>query len=504
MVESGIGEREYRRRIRAWTLYDWANSAFATTILAAVLPIYYSRVAAATLSSPAQATAWWSAGLSVSLLLVAVTSPILGTVSDIVRGKKPLLALFAGLGVLATGLLVLVQKGDWILASLLFVFGRIGFAGSITFYDALLPHVARLEDQDRVSSLGYAVGYLGGGVLLAVNVVMLQVLPGTWGARLSFLSVAVWWALFSIPIFRRVPEPPATTARLAPGETAIGVSFRRLASTFRRAREYRELFKFLLAFFIYIDAVGTIISLAAIYGAELGLGSTEMILALLLVQFLGIPFSMLFGNLPTEGRRHRPFTLAFLIYNAVALPALGIVGGALGPDRPSLALTLGAIVALEAVGLGLSFLLGPLLLRRAALSMDTRRSLLLALVVYSVIAVWGFFLHTALEFWCLAFMVSTVQGASQALSRSLYAGMVPAGKSGEFFGLFSVMEKFASVLGPLVFVISVALFNTSRPAVLSLIVFFAVGAWLLLKVDVEAGRRRAREEEAAEVGGAAG
>jgi UMF1 family MFS transporter len=193
----GIDEQEYRRRIRAWTMYDWANSAFATTILAAVLPVYFSQVAGATLPSAARATSYWSFGLSLSLLIVAILSPILGTVSDVMRGKKRFLAIFAGIGIAGTALLVLVGTGDWILASILAIIGRIGFNGANSFYDALLPHVARAEDRDQVSARGYAMGYLGGGLLLAVNVVMIQLLPGTWGARLSFLSVAIWWAAFS-------------------------------------------------------------------------------------------------------------------------------------------------------------------------------------------------------------------------------------------------------------------------------------------------------------------
>ncbi|HSR34761.1 MAG TPA: MFS transporter, partial [Anaerolineae bacterium] len=292
---------EYRRRVNAWCMYDWANSAFATTILAAVLPIYYSQVAGATLSSEATATAYWSLGLSISLLIVAILSPILGTVSDVMRGKKRFLAIFAGIGIVATALLVLIATGDWLLASILAILGRVGFSGSITFYDALLPHVADQQDRDRVSARGYALGYLGGGILLAINVVMIQILPGTWGPRLSFLSVAIWWAVFSIPVFRRVPEPPAATATLASGENVLTVSFKRLGDTFKDIRRYRELFKYLIAFLIYNDGIGTIIGVAAIYGAELGFGSIELVLALLLVQFVAGPYSLIFGRLPTKG-----------------------------------------------------------------------------------------------------------------------------------------------------------------------------------------------------------
>ena len=660
---SSISEDEYKRRIRAWTMYDWANSAFATTILAAVLPVYYSQVAGASLPSPAIATAYWSTGLSVSLFIVALLSPILGTISDVMRGKKRFLAVFVCVGVVATGLMILVSTGDWLLASLLFVFGRIGFTGANVFYDALLPHVAREEDQDRVSTRGYAMGYLGGGLLLAINIAMIQFLPGTWGPRVSFLSVALWWAVFSIPVFRRVPEPPAATADL--GEVTsrvsawlqiIGISFRRLSATFRDIRQYRELFKYLIAFLIYNDGIGTIIGVAAIYGAELGFDSVSLILALLLVQFVGIPFSLIFGRLPSPKGSRRPFFLAFVLFNLIALPLAGILGSRLlpstingapqepylptaaavgegslspgdaayqlvgewetlelgpeevggeetvfyalsaspedrmtltfngqeveiiyssGPDQgifavemdglpledadtgqaleidtyhptlryglrstfmaaepgehtlslintgqkhpdstgigfgiskatvlppirtSNLGLILGMIVAVELVGLLLAALLGRPLFQGLAQTLDTKRSILLALLVYSVIAIWGFFLNSVVEFWFLAWMVAIVQGGSQALSRSLYASLSPAAKSGEFFGLFGIMEKFSAILGPLVFAGAVATFGSSRPAVLGIIVFFFLGGYLLTRVDVATGRKLARAEDEA-------
>ena len=654
-----IDEKEYSRRVWAWTMYDWANSAFATTILAAVLPIYFSQVAGATLPSAATATAYWSTGLSVSLLIIAVLSPILGTISDVMRGKKPFLAVFAGIGIVSTALLILVGTGDWVLASIFGILGRIGFSGANTFYDALLPHVAREADRDRVSARGYAMGYLGGGLLLAINIVMIQLLPGTWGARLSFFSVAIWWGVFSIPLFRRVPEPPAATARLAAGENVISVSFKRLAETLKDIRQYRELFKFLLGFLIYNDGIGTIIGVAAIYGAELGFGSLELILALLLVQFVGIPYSLIFGRLPSQNEVRRPFFLAFVLFNLLALPLVGIAGtrllpsqvtgtppprfassataagqgvylstdkrlvtsgmwsdqevsatelggetsaiyrlasdpeaqasftfngerveltyssgphggiwaahmdgqplidpesgepwsidayhptlrygeqvmlaasapgehtlalvntgrrapesrgGQLGlaqievlpPSRQSnLLVIIALIAAVELVGLLLSWVAGPLLFSRLATGIDTRRAILLALLVYTVIAIWGFFLDSVIEFWFLAWMVSVVQGGSQALSRSLFSAMSPAFKSGEFFGLFGIMEKFSAVIGPLVFAFAVANFGSSRPAVLSIVAFFIIGGYLLTRVNVDAGRRVARAEDAALLG----
>ena len=493
----GISENEYTRRIRAWTLYDWANSAFATTILAAVLPIYYSQVAGATLSSPAVATSYWSFGLSLSLFITAILAPILGTISDVMRGKKKFLSFFVGMGVLGTGLLVLVETGDWMLASILFIVGRVGFTGANVFYDALLPHVAREEDRDRVSTRGYAMGYLGGGILLAINVAMIQFLPGTWGPRISFLSVAVWWAVFSIPVFRQVPEPPAATVKPSAGENVITISFKRLWATLKDIRHYRELFKYLIAFLIYNDGIGTIIGVAAIYGAELGFGSLELVLALLLVQFVGIPFSLIFGRLPSADDPKRHFYLAFIVINIVMLPLVGILGARLLPASMTsdLLSVLGMVILVEMVCALFALLLGPLF-RGLADSMDTKRSILLALMMYVVIAMWGYVLGTVIEFWFLAWMVAIVQGGSQALSRSLYAKMSPASKSGEFFGLFGIMEKFSAILGPLVFAFAVALFGSSRPAVLSIIVFFIVGGFILTRVNVQEGQRVAMEEDA--------
>lgn len=650
-----INPAEYQRRIRAWTMYDWANSAFATTILAAVLPVYYSQVAGATLSSPAIATAYWTTGLSISLLIVAVLSPILGTISDIMRGKKRFLSIFIGLGIVGTGLLVLVDTGDWLLASILFMLGRIGFAGANVFYDALLPHVARAEDLDSVSARGYAMGYLGGGLLLAINIVMIQFLEGTWGARLSFLSVAIWWLVFSIPLFLRVPEPPAATARLEQGETVLKATFTRLWETIKHIRQYRELFKYTIAFLIYIDGIGTIIEVAAIYGAELGFGSTELILALLLVQFVGIPFALIFGRLPSAGEARRPLFLAFILLNMIALPVAGIAGRALlpsqvsgtpapkfeasekflgegayslterrisyqgswnvetisgeqtgsgdvdyltntsandrltipfhgqsvrltysaGPDygiaafeldgqplldettrepivldgysavprygktillqatqagehiltvintgtrnqnssaskvgvasieilprarQSNLGIILGMVIGVELISLILAWLLGKRLFERYVHLFDTKRSILLSLAVYSVIAIWGFFLNSVVEFWFLAWMVATVQGGSQALSRSLFSMLAPATKSGEFFGLFGVMEKFSAIIGPLLFALAARSFNSSRPAILSIIAFFLIGGYLLTRVDVQAGRKVAQAEDQA-------
>ena len=496
-IAQPTSHHEYQRRIRAWTMYDWANSAFVTTILAAVLPIYYSQVAGATLPSPALATAYWSTGLSISLFIVALLSPVLGTISDVMRGKKRFLAVFIGIGVVSTGLLVFVQTGDWLLASILFVLGRIGFTAANVFYDAILPHVAQEEDRDRVSAQGFALGYLGGGLLLTLNLLMIRYIPGTWGERLSFLSVAVWWAVFSIPLFLRIPEPPAATAELTSGENVVTVSFKRLWSTLKDVRSYRELFISLLAILIYADGIGTIIGVAAIYGAELGFSSVELGLALLLVQFIAVPYSLIFGRLPDPEAKQRPFFLAFVIFNMLVLPLAGVVAKHLLPAGLNPWQVIVLIFAIQLLGLLLSWLFGKRLFSTYVNRLDTRNCILLALAVYTVIAAWGYFVSSVIEFWFIAWMVAVVQGGSQALSRSLFSKMVPASKSGEFFGLFSVMEKFSTIIGPLIFAFAVVWFGSSRPAVLSLTVFFIIGGWILSRVDVDAGIRLAQAEDAA-------
>jgi UMF1 family MFS transporter len=297
MSVSSVAGRAYKRVVNAWCMYDWGSSAFSTTIEAAVLPVYFEQIVAAGLPGNT-ATIYWGYTNAVSLLIAALLAPILGSIADYTGGKKRFLTIFAVLGIVATALMVLIDSGDWPLALALFLLGSIGLGASYVFYDSLLPHVARPDDIDYVSSKGYALGYLGGGILLAVNILMIQVIwaDSTLGPRLSFLTVAFWWAVFSIPLLRRVPEPPANTAGIGEGVSPLAAGFRRVGQTFREIRKYRQLFLFLLAFWLYNDGIGTIIKMATIYGAEIGIGMIDLIGALLLTQFVGIPFSLLFGK----------------------------------------------------------------------------------------------------------------------------------------------------------------------------------------------------------------
>ncbi|GAP22890.1 MFS transporter [Leptolinea tardivitalis] len=424
-------EKDHKKIINAWAMYDWANSAFATTIMAAVLPVYYASVAAANLPGNS-ATVYWAYTTSISLLIAAIASPILGALADFSGSKKRLLALFAFIGVLGTALLYFVKTGDWLMASIFFIVGDLGFAGSLVFYDSLLPHIASGEEMDQVSSKGYALGYLGGGLLLAVNLVMIMLAPKELTglmSRLSFLSVAIWWFVFTIPLLKYVPEPDR---HIMAGEEEINplkASFGRLGRTFKEIRKYRQLFIFLIAFWFYNDGIGTIIKMATIYGAEIGIGQTTLIGTLLMVQFVAIPFAFLFGWL--------------------------------------------------------------------AKKIGTKKSIYLSLLIYTLIAIFGYFMQQEWHFWALGFAVATVQGGSQALSRSLFGRMMPKSKSAEFFGFFSVSEKFAGIAGPFVFGVVGQLVGHSRLSIVSLIIFFIIGAILLSRVNVEEGIAIAEKEEAA-------
>ena len=411
----------------SWCMYDWANSAFATTMMAAVLPAYYSMVAAADLGKTG-ASSYWGYTNTIAMFIMAIVAPVLGAMADHGGTRKKYLGVFASVGVLCTGFMVLVSTGDWLMASILYIVARIGFAGGNIFYDALLPHVAGKDRIDQVSAYGFGLGYLGGGILLTLNLAVVTkpclfgIPDAEWGSRLSFLSVAVWWAVFSIPLFKNVAEPPI---RRIEGESRnpLKAGCQRLGSTFGAIKQFREAFKFLIAFWLYNDGIGTIIVMAVVFGAEVGIGQSTLIGAILAVQFIGFPCSILFGRL----------------------------AGHLG----------------------------------------ARNCILLGLIVYTGIAISGYFLSTPLHFWTLAFLVGTVQGGTQALSRSLFGSMIPRFRTAEFFGFYDVSSKFAGIFGPLLFGILGQLTGSGRLGIIALIIFFIAGGVLLLQVNQDEGMRAA-------------
>ena len=418
-----------RPELRAWAMYDWANSAFWSTVVTAVFPPFFSSFAANGLS-PVEATERFAWGTTIAAVIIAFLGPVFGAVADYHAVKKRLLATFMVIGVVATALMVTIVQGAWVFALFLFIVANIGISMSLVFYDSLLPHVARPDEVDRVSTAGFAVGFFGGGILLLINLAWILSpatfgLPGTVAAiKLSFLSVAVWWLVFSIPLLRGVPEPPGVTGpQEGSDRNPVVLAFSQAWATFQELRGYRQAFLMLVAFLLYNDGIQTMIRMSSVYGAEIGLNQTALIGAFVIVQFVGVPCSFAFGALA---------------------------------DR------IGAKPALYG-----------------------------ALAVYTGISALAYFMTSEWHFFALAILVGVVQGGSQALSRSLFARMIPKHKSSEYFGFFSVFEKFAGIAGPALFAASVTVFGSSRSAVLSVVAFFIAGALVLTRVNVAEGEEQA-------------
>jgi UMF1 family MFS transporter len=426
----------HRRELRAWALYDVANSAWMTTVGTTVFPPFFVALATAAGMSEAVAGSRFAFASSFSVVLVGCIGPLLGAIADFRGAKNAFLAAFVAAGVASTAAMAFIVSGRWAFALALFVVSNVAIFSSLAFYNALLPAVARPDEVDRVSTAGFALGYLGGGALLAANLAMIAapsrfLLAGQDEAiRVSFLSVAAWWALFSIPLFLWVKEP---APRLEGGESgtegAVSVARRRLRETFRELRAHRDAGVVLLAFLVYNDAVNTIIKMGVIFGGLIGIPLSSMMVTLVVVQLVGVPFSFAFGALA---------------------------------DR-----------------------------------IGAKRAIFVALAVYTGISVYAFVLRTAAQFLVLGVLVGTVQGGAQALGRSLFATLVPRHKAGEMFGFFGVFDRFGGVMGTFVFGVVLNLTGSPRPAILTLVVFFVLGAFLLSLVDVERGRRVAREAEAA-------
>lgn len=418
---------ERRRAQNAWCLYDWANSAFATSVVSAILPVYFASVASKSMAKH-EATALWGYASAAALALTAVLSPIAGALADQTRRRKPILLVCVLAGVAGTLTLAAAPNDAW--WSLLAAFGVafIAFATGNVLYDSLLPAVADEHEMDAISSRGFAWGYLGGGLLLAVHLALVLMpkkfgLPDAGAAtRVAFASVAVWWLAFSLPLFRDVPEPQAAAERVPVG-ALLRNTIAQLLRTTAHLRERRDLFTFLIAFWLYSDGIGTIIKMATIYGAEVGIEQKDLIGALLMVQILAAPAAILFGRM----------------------------------SRP----------------------LGP------------KRAVMIGIAGYTGISVFAYFLATPLHFWILAAMVALFQGGTQALSRSMFASLVPREQTGELFGFYSVSEKLAGVVGPILFGVVTQLSGGGRLATLTLLPLFLGGAWMLSRVDLARGRREA-------------
>ena len=403
-----------RRAALSWAFYDWANSAFALIVISAFFPLFLKQYWNVD-GDPTASTLQLGLANSAASIVVALLAPILGAIADRGSAKKMYLAVCTVIAVAMTAALSLVARGDWPTAVALFVVASIGFSAANVFYDALLVDVAHGEHLHYVSAFGFGLGYLGGGLLFAFNVVM-TLWPQQFGltdsaqaVRVSFLLVAAWWALFTIPLLLFVRE--ARSSQRTDSRNAVMDGLRQLAATFRQLRSLRVAWLFLLAYWFYIDGVYTIARMAIDYGMALGFDPKNLIVALLITQFVGFPASLAFGY------------------------------------------------AGERVG--------------------AKPAIFVAIAAYAGATVWSGFMTEVWEFYALATAIGLVQGGVQSLSRSFYARIIPPAQAGEFFGFFNMVGKFAAVLGPLLMGVAGALTGSPRLAILAVLLLFIAGASIL-------------------------
>jgi len=418
--------KENKRAVWSWAFYDWANSAYSTTVMAGFFPLFFKEYWADP-HNPSQSTFYLGMANSIASMVVAALAPLLGSVADQGSAKKKFLTFFAFLGVIMTGGLWMVAQGNWQMAVLFYVIATIGFASGNVFYDALLPGLASEERVDAVSSLGFGLGYLGGGLLFLVNVFMylkpeiFGIPDGATAIKLSFLSVAVWWAVFTIPLILFVPEPK--NYENIDFNNAIRMGWVQLVQTFKEIRNMKVVGTFLLAYWFYIDGVDTIIRMAVDYGMSLNFPGESLIIALLIVQFVAFPAALIYGWLASK--------------------------------------------------------------------IGAKTGIMVGITAYSFITLLGYFMTEAWHFYVLAILIGLFMGGIQALSRSLYTRIIPPEKSAEFFGFYNMLGKFAAIIGPALMGTIALVTGSARLSILSILLLFILGAFFLNKVDVKEGKRLA-------------
>ena len=413
--------KKYKKDAISWALYDWANSAFATTVMAGFFPIFYKSYWASDLSN-LESTAMVGYANSLSGLIVVLLAPILGAYADIGTKRKKLLLLFASLGILCTASFYFIPQGEWMLAALLYAIAAVGFSGGNVFYDSLIVSVSDNENRNRVSALGYSLGYLGGGLLFLINVIMF-LNPQLFGIEsqsnavlLSFFMVAVWWAFFSVPLLRNVKEQDSERENPRFFQ-ALKQSFNEVYQTLSEVRKYKNVAIFLLAYWFYMDGIDTIVRMATAYGTDIGLEASSMITALILTQFVGFPSTLIFG------------------YFA---------------DR-----------------------------------LGVKKILTIGILIYILISIFASRITTAAEFYAMAIVVGLVMGGVQAVSRAYFSSIIPKDKEAQFFGFYNLVGKSAVVAGPALLAWISMIFNTPRAGILGLLVLFIPGLILLWMIPKE-------------------
>jgi UMF1 family MFS transporter len=411
------GQRKLNKKAWSWAFYDWANSAFATTVMAGFFPIFFKSYWGGDLD-PAQSTFAIGSINSFVGLIIALSAPVLGALADVGRVKKKFLFFFALIGILSTGYLFFIPESSWKLAILFYALGVIGFSGGNIFYDALIIDISKPDERNRASALGFSLGYLGGGLLFLLNVLM-YLNPDWFGLSSSleavlwsFLSVALWWFIFSFPLFFNIQEKG--NANKNTRSSIIKTAFNNLYQTGQSIRKYKSAAIFLMAYFLYMDGVDTIIRMATSYGSDIGLTATSMIGALLLTQFIGFPATLIFG---------------------------------LYADK-----------------------------------FGYKRSLTFAIVVYIGVVLFSSQMDTAVEFYIVASVIGLVQGGVQAISRSYFSNLIPEDKAAEFFGFYNFIGKSSVFLGPFMVSGIALLTGTPGYGILSLLLLFIPGLIILWKV----------------------
>jgi len=406
--------KENKRAVWSWAFYDWGNSAYSTTVMAGFFPLFFKEYWADP-HNPNQSTFYLGMANSIASIVVASLAPLLGSIADQGSAKKKFLTFFAFLGVIMTGGLWMVSQGNWQMAVLFYVMATIGFASGNVFYDSLLPGLASEERVDVVSSLGFGLGYLGGGLLFLVNVFMylkpeiFGISDGATAIKLSFLSVAVWWAVFTIPLILFVPEPK--NYENIDFNNAIRMGWVQLVQTFKEIRNMKVVGTFLLAYWFYIDGVDTIIRMAVDYGMSLNFPGESLIIALLIVQFVAFPAALIYGWLASK--------------------------------------------------------------------IGAKTGIMVGITAYSFITLLGYFMTEAWHFYVLAILIGLFMGGIQALSRSLYTRIIPPEKSAEFFGFYNMLGKFAAIIGPALMGTIALVTGSARLSILSILLLFILGGFFL-------------------------
>ena len=409
------------KEVISWAFYDWANSAFATTVIAGFFPIFFKSFWANSLSDT-ESTALLGLANSLSGFFILIFAPFLGALADITFRKKYMLVFFMLIGAGSTASFFFIYEGYWMIAVIAYILASIGFSGGNIFYDSLIIDVSNDQSRNQVSAFGYAMGYLGGGILFVVNVLM-YLQPNIFGLAseidavlFSFLSVAIWWSIFTLPLIKFVRERKGEITSLSLTSTVMN-SFFRVINTFKEIRQYKNLFYFLVAYWLYMDGIDTVVRMALAFGSDIGLASSELIVALIITQFIGFPSTIFFGLLAER------FGLKILLY----------------------------------IGIG----------------------------VYILICFGGLVISTIFGFYLLAGVIGLVQGGVQSVSRAVFSKMVPDGKDSEFFGFYNLVGKSAVIFGPMMMGLVSYLFSDPRAGIISLLILFIPGILVLRMVEIK-------------------